>query len=248
MLMGDFNLPSISWSTINIDSHLNEESNKCAETLLSFLAVNFMSQCINHPTRKHNTLDLLLTNNVNSIIHTSAEDTSLSDHMLVSIEAKLKTGVKINNTNKNHSHTFRNLRLHDADYDQINQHLSEIDWVLLRSICTLEDFPELLYLTVLQVCELYCETKKVTNTNKLSRERRALKRKRVRLKAKRESLKSSNPKSRNLEPIRNEIYLIEEKIKVTVLEKQKLREEKAIQTVKKKTFLLTLFLVEGGGG
>ena len=86
MLMGDFNLPTISWSSINIDSYLNEESNKCAETLLSFFAVNFMSQCNNHPTRKHNTLDLLLTNNLNSIIHTSAEDTFLSGHMLVSIE------------------------------------------------------------------------------------------------------------------------------------------------------------------
>ena len=233
MLMGDFNLPAISWSSIKITSYLNEQANKCSEILLNFMAVNFLTQCINHPTRVHNTLDLLLTNNSKSIIHTSAEDTSLSDHMLVSIEAKLKPTDTSSISNKPQTHSFRNLKLHDADYDPINQHLSEIDWDLLRSVCTQQEFPELLYLTVLQVCELYCETKKVTNTNKLSRERRALKRKRARLKAKRESLKANNPQSISLEGIRNEIYSIEAKIKETILEQQKLREEKAIQTVKK---------------
>ena len=197
------------------------------------MAVNFLTQCINHPTRVHNTLDLLLTNNVNSIIHTSAEDTSLSDHMLVSIEVKLKPTDKSDiSGNKAQTHSFRNLKLHDADYDRINQQLSEIDWDLLRSVCTQQEFPELLYLTVLQVCELHCETKKVTNTNKLSRERRALKRKRTRLKAKREYLKVNNPKSKSLVDLRNEIYDIESKIKVTIFEQQKLREEKAVQTVK----------------
>lgn len=166
------------------------------------MAVNFLTQCINHPTRVHNTLDLLLTNNSNNIIHTSAEDTSLSDHMLVSIEAKLKptdTSDIINN--KPQTHSFRNLKLHDADYDQIKQHLSGVDWDLLRSICTQQEFPELLYLTVLQVCELYCETKKVTNTSKLSRERRALKRKRIKLKAKHQSIKTNNPQSKSLDKI-----------------------------------------------
>ena len=238
MLMGDFNLPSISWSTVNITSFQDEEGyaevTKCSEILLNFMAVNFLTQCIDHPTRVHNTLDLVLTNNSNSIIHTSAEKTPLSDHMLVTIEAKLKNDHKSDTaSNKPKPHTFRNLKLHDAEYEPINKHLGEIDWDLLRSMCTPEEFPELLYLTVLQVCELYCETKKVTNTSQLSRERRVLKRKRVRLKAKLEFLKVNNPKSKSVIEIRNEIYSIEEKIKQTIFDQQKMREEKAIQTMKK---------------
>ena len=234
MLMGDFNLPAISWSTINITSYLNEEANKCSEILLNFMAVNFLTQSIQHPTRVHNTLDLLLTNNSNAIIHTSAEDTSLSDHMLVSVEAKLRpTKNSVNSNKKPQPHSFRNLRLHDANYDKINQHLSDIDWDQLRSGCTQQEFPDRLYSTVLKVCELCCETKKVTNSNQLSRERRALKRKRLRLKAKRDSLKAKNPQSKSLEGLRNEIYSIEAKIKETIIEQQRLREEKAVQTVKK---------------
>lgn len=83
--------PSICWRTINITTYMNEEDYKSADILLNFLAVNFMSQCITHPTRVNNTLDLLLTNNTNSIIHTSAEDTTLSDHKLVFIKAILQT-------------------------------------------------------------------------------------------------------------------------------------------------------------
>ena len=194
-----------------------------------------MSQCINHPTRGQNTLDLLITNNTNSIIHTTAEDTPLSDHDIVFITADLKTHQPNVNTESNlPSHSFRNLKLHDANYEQIDNHLSEIDWDALRSCCTQEEFPELLHLTVLQVCELCCETKKITNKNKLNRERRVLKRKRVKLKAKRQAiLNSKNPNSNTLEAIRNQIFSLEDQIKETIKNQQRLREEKAVESLKK---------------
>ena len=233
MLMGDFNLPAISWDTINITNYASSEANKSADILLNFMAVNFMSQCIRHPTRAQNTLDLLITNNTNSIIHTSAEDTSLSDHDLVFITAEFKTNSQSAILNKKlPSHSFRTLKLHDVDYEQIDEQLSEIDWDALISCCTQEDFPELLYLTVLQVCELHCETKKVTNKNKLNRERRVLKRKRVKLKAKRQAVLNSNPKSKTLDVIRDEIYLIEDQIKETIKNQQRLKEEKVVETLK----------------
>ena len=233
MLMGDFNLPAISWDTINITNYASSEANKSADILLNFMAVNFMSQCIRHPTRAQNTLDLLITNNTNSIVHTSAEDTSLSDHDLVFITAEFKTNSQSAILNKKlPSHSFRTLKLHDVDYEQIDEQLSEIDWDALISCCTQEEFPELLYLTVLQVCELHCETKKVTNKNKLNRERRVLKRKRVKLKAKRQAVLNSNPKSKTLDDIRDEIYLIEDQIKETIKNQQRLKEEKVVETLK----------------
>ena len=235
MLMGDYNLPAISWDTINIQSYMSADANKCADILLNFMAVNFMSQCINHPTRGQNTLDLLITNNTNSIIHTTAEDTPLSDHDIVFITADLKTHQHNANPESNiPSHSFRNLKLHDANYEQIDNHLSEIDWDALRSCCTQEEFPELLHLTVLQVCELYCETKKITNKNKINRERRVLKRKRVKLKAKRQAiLNSKNPNSKTLEAIRDQIFSIEDQIKETIKNQQRLREEKAVESLKR---------------
>ena len=231
--MGDFNLPAISWETINITNYASTEANKSADILLNFMAVNFMSQCIHHPTREQNTLDLLITNNTNSIIHTSAENTPLSDHDIVFITADLKVNNANVSVNKElPSHSFRNLKLHDADYEQIDNHLSEIDWDALRACCTQEEFPELLYLTVLQVCEIYCETKKATSNNKLSRERRVLKRKRVKLKAKRQAVLNSNPKSTILDAIRDEIFSLEDQIKETIKNQQRLREEKVVECLK----------------
>ena len=233
IIMGDFNLPSISWSTIDI-TNTNLENSTSANILLNFLAANFMSQCITHPTRIDNTLDLLITNNKNSIIHTSAEDTSLSDHKLVSIKATLQNTNQSENTKpKFASHTFRNLHLHDAEYDKINNELSDIDWDTLKSCCSPEEFPELFYLTVLQVCENHCKVKKVTNTNQLSRERRTLKRKRVKLKAKLQSMKLNKAPLKCLEALRDEIYAIEDQIKSVILDGQRLREEKALEAIKK---------------
>lgn len=233
MIMGDFNLPDISWSTINIEHYKNVESTRCAETLLSFLAENFMSQCIKHSTRENNTLDLLLTNNVNSIIHTTAEDTSLSDHKIVLIKSLLTNqGEKVSPKFK--EHTFRNLNLRDADYEEINKHFSEIDWDELRTGCTQEEFPELLRLTVLQTCELYCKPKLITtNKSKSSRARYILKRKRLKLKKRLEAIKSANPNSPIIEELSNGIYSIEVEIKDIIIEQQRLREEKIVQAVKK---------------
>ena len=234
MLMGDYNFPDISWSTISIEKYKNIESTRSAEILLSFLAENFMSQCINHPTRENNTLDLLLSNNVNSIIHTTAEKLSLSDHKIVFIKSLL-TNQSENVLPKFQEHTFRNLKLRDANYDEINKHFSDIDWDELRSSCTEEEFPELLRLTVLQVCELYCKVKKITDKEKSKpcRQRYVLKRRRTKRKNRLEAIKTANPNSPIIAKILEEIASIELEIKESIIEQQRLREEKAVQAVLK---------------
>ena len=173
--------------------------------------------------------------NKNSIIHTSAEDTTLSDHKLVSIKAILRTSNRCASAeNKIKKNTFRNLNLYDADYEKISSHLSEISWDTLRSCCSQEEFPELFYLTVLQTCEIHCKVKKVGGKNQLSRQRRTLKRKRVKLKAKQQFMKLHNKNSKCLQAIRDEIYSIEDQIKETIIDQQRIREKKAIETIKKK--------------
>jgi hypothetical protein len=49
--------------------------------------------------------------------------------------------------------SFRSLNLEKADWEAINQNLSDMDWVSLKASCHDEnDFPELFRLTLLQVC------------------------------------------------------------------------------------------------
>ena len=80
-------------------------------------------------------------------------------------------------------HTFRNLKIHNADFDLINEHLSAVDWNELKLQCSEEEFPELFRLTVLQISELYCSTKSNNkrHENKFVKERRILNRKRRKL-------------------------------------------------------------------
>ena len=56
-------------------------------------------------------------------------------------------------------HTFRNLNLYKADFNKINEQLQAIEWDDLKSICPLEDYPELVKLTALQICEMYAPVK-----------------------------------------------------------------------------------------
>ena len=57
---GDFNLPDINWESYTItDTHNTRELN---EKYLEVFDINNLTQIVDFPTRKQNTLDLLLTN------------------------------------------------------------------------------------------------------------------------------------------------------------------------------------------
>ena len=79
--MGDFNLPAMSWKTVDVPER---RTTNASESLLSqFNDENFLSQCIDQPTRQKNILDLLLTNNANMVLQTDVSETPLSDHNLI---------------------------------------------------------------------------------------------------------------------------------------------------------------------
>ena len=78
IIAGDTNLPGVNW-----DDLTSRNTDYPAKALLSFMSENLLSQYVTVPTRKDNTLDVLLTNNSNLILHTSAEETPLSDHKIV---------------------------------------------------------------------------------------------------------------------------------------------------------------------
>ena len=89
IITGDFNFPNICWDTLSIktDSH---GSTSCAETLLQFMESEFLTQVVEEPTRKEgeeteNILDLIITNNTGIIKEVEINETTLSDHDLVSV-------------------------------------------------------------------------------------------------------------------------------------------------------------------
>ena len=81
IILGDLNLPSIQWETETINSEKADK--KCAESMLHFMDQLFLTQQVNEKTRKDkNTLDLILTNNQESVHSIMVEKVSktISDH------------------------------------------------------------------------------------------------------------------------------------------------------------------------
>ena len=59
LIEGDFNLPDINWRDLTISS--TQYPSRLNKTFLDIVADNSLEQIIDFPTRKDNTLDLILT-------------------------------------------------------------------------------------------------------------------------------------------------------------------------------------------
>ena len=234
IITGDFNLPNLTWHQNNY----SEESSKPTESedlLINFMEENLLCQYITQPTRNRNILDLFLTNNPNLVLQSNSTPTPLSDHNIVSVQTtynlnSTKTKVKLPIP----PDTFRGLNLYKADWDKINAHLELVVWDDLKSLCSADEFPELLRLTVLQVCMLYTPPKKNhTNcTNPFQRERNILRRRKRKVKRQISELSGRNKFSRKIEKLRAEIYDIDIKIKECINNQQASCEAKALENIK----------------
>ena len=188
IVLGDFNLPCLSWTDAPSplpNQQVNRNMSECAETLVTFMEKNFLSQYVDKPTRLNNLLDLFLTNDSNMVKQVTVSDTKLSDHRMIKVKSHY--GLKPTKSTKPGftPHTFRSLNFYKADFKQLNDHLSKVDWDELKSICHPTEFPELVRLTVLQICALHAPTKsfksKSARLSEYRRERRTLSRKKRKL-------------------------------------------------------------------
>ena len=111
LIMGDFNLPGIKWGD-NPNHERNSATSKLENLLLSFMENNLLSQYVSQPTRQRNILDLFLTNNHDLVLQTKSEETSISDHNVVSIQTTYNINAKVPHRKPNFGcHTFRSLNL-----------------------------------------------------------------------------------------------------------------------------------------
>ena len=75
----------------------------------------------------------------------------MSDHNLVKVHTTYNIQSTLNTKPHIPDGTYRSLDLHRADYEKINSHLRTIQWDQLKNLCSLEEFPELLRVTMFQV-------------------------------------------------------------------------------------------------
>lgn len=236
IVMGDFNLPCVNWVDISIQKAYNRDNTECAKTLLSFMEKNFLSQYVDVTTRQNNILDLCLMNTDRMILNISSDPTKLSDHKVVNITTKypLDTIPKAQAT-PSEPHTFRSLNMQKADFEKVQQHLQTVDWDVLRESCSAAEFPELLKLTVLQICELYIPEKVPSKKplNKHFRNRRSLRRNRRNLQTKLNTMQSLTPNQTNkIEKAKVKLEEIHCKIKESILDQKSEAERRAVQSIK----------------
>ena len=231
IITGDINLPGINWHDLTIK---RDSDFKSAQALMSFMTEHLLSQYVDTPTRGKNVLDLLLTNNSHLTLHITAEDTCLSDHRLVTVLTKQSMKPlppKPKPTFR--KHTFRNLNTHAADFDLINQHLKTVNWNDLRSLCSEQEFPELMRLTVLQICQMYT-TNKSTNKrhpNKYVRERKILNRKRRSLNHRLIKARNKNSPSNKTDKIEKELSKVIDQVKQSIINQKEAAEKRAVEAV-----------------
>ena len=229
IIMGDFNMPCINWADISIEKSYPKNTTDCARLLLNFMEHNFLSQYIDVPTRKDNILDLCLTNSERLVLKINSECTKLSDHNIVTITTGycLDTIPESKTNNPCQPHSFRSLNMNKADFDKIKDHLNTVDWDYLRNLCSAQEFPELLNLTVLQICQLYTPEKKgpQSTLNKHARNRRILRRKKRKLNQQLSRIESLTPTNKlEIIKVKQRLQSILDEIKESIYQ-QKIEEE-----------------------
>ena len=229
IIAGDTNLPGVNW-----DDLTSRNTDYPAKALLSFMSENLLSQYVTVPTRKDNTLDVLLTNNSNLILHTSAEETPLSDHKIVT--ALTTQSIKpLPPTEKPtfSKNTFRDLNIKKENLDPIRADIESVNWDELRSLCTEQEFPELFRLTILQICQIHCSSKSTTTRkpNQFAKERRILNRKRRRITNRLIIAKGKFAETQCINKIEKELTDVTDKIKESLKKQKEHEETHAIKTI-----------------
>lgn len=231
LILGDFNLPCLRWIDEPVPPQYQYQDLDSADILLSFMNANFLSQFVDKPTRQQNILDLVLSNQPNLIKHIEVSETELSDHNLIKVKSNF--GVKPPEHKKPPSkpHTYNNLNFYKAQFDEINLCIGNVNWDELYELCTPEDFPELVRLTILQICEQYTPTKhaRSKNLSKYKRERRALSRKKRKLTLRLENKKLNAAVKSNT---KKKLVNIMDEIKKSINDEHLKNEKEAVNKIK----------------
>ena len=154
-LYGDFNMRFIDWKTKELNSGSYEKSDKlCAQELLKSFETHMLNQLVKEPTRKDKSiLDLVITNNIDSVHCVEVDKTQLSDHDIVWCNLLYKKMTKIppeNNDNKDSP--LDSVNLNKADWTEIRSELSQINWKEILENKVVEEMHNIIENKIVNVC------------------------------------------------------------------------------------------------
>ena len=230
-ITGDFNMSEIDWHTGLLSPGCPTDVAECSKVLFSFMSKHLLNQYITIPTRGPNTLELFLTNDTRMVTNVSSTVTKLSDHNLVEVMLSHnplepeKSHVPIFDENE-----FRSLDFHNADFEIINQNLSNVNWDAIRSSCSFEQFPKLFTDTLFQICKASVPVKKVPTGR--PRQLNALRRKRKKLEARINALQTHNGCPDHIKSLQTKLALIHYDIKDAINRNLDFKEQKAVNKIK----------------
>ena len=231
-ISGDFNFPLIDWQSLSVSSGASSDTADSANCLLSFMSDHLMNQYVTVPTRENNILDLFITNNDNLVTNVSSTETDISDHNMVDIMISFNPASPYRpHVNTFDEDNFRSLNFFEADFDVLNQKFGEIDWEMLQSSCSDQDFPALFTDTLFQICKSVVPPKKVSagKPKALNSLRRRKKKLQTRLSAVQAIHGTQDQRARELQ---NQIALICYEIKEAINQHLNMREQKAASKIK----------------
>jgi len=231
MITGDYNLPAIDWQTCTVLPGGSADSQLSSRTLLEFMSEHLLSQYVLCPTRGSNVLDLFITNNDRLVTNVQSDPTSMSDHNVVDIMLAWNPvsidQAKVPSFDEN---SFRSLDFHRADFDALRNMLSEVNWELLRSSCSFEEFPVKFTDTLFQICS-ECVPCKTVPTGR-PRHVNALRRKRNRQTARVNALVDSDAHPDHIRNVRNKVALLQYDIRCAHTKKLDEKENRAVEKIK----------------
>lgn len=187
LVMGDFNLPSIDWTTGEINNARSVEDRKCAETFLNFIDSNLLIQQVHETTRADkNTLDLVLTNNDDWLHNITVEKTNLSDHDFVNVTLpNIFQNTPQEKQQYQPEHPLDELNLHKADWNSIREDLSVLNWdELIGSDTSVASMVEKLESEIIETTSKHAPKRLINQSEKklqIPRDRRAMIRRRKRI-------------------------------------------------------------------
>ncbi|MEL7079382.1 MAG: reverse transcriptase family protein [Cyanobacteria bacterium J06582_2] len=240
ILAGDFNFPNAKWC----EGTSQRPQGNSPESLMLCKLINTceshnLLQKINFGTRNtlagnSNILDLIFTNNHQLITSISHQQSTISDHNMISCTTAYNHPLHINSGNPNPTTptTLSSFNLNRANFVNITNSFNQIDWQELFQNKNSSECIEILESQVLKTLELNCPkftSRPGQSNSKIPRARRILFRQRKR---KRKLMESLNPLSPMRACLERDIKQLERNIDKLLKDERLHEETKAINNIK----------------
>ena len=179
IMLGDFNLPDINWSSLNP---------RCptAGSLFNLTNLTFLTQQLTEPTRNSNILDLIFCpdNIINSL---TVSDNFLSDHRIIYADTLIpvivpSTDQKNQSLNPPSTH-IETLDFNKANWPKLKESLNTIDWPTSFRGTSVKLYLQVAIESISEKCAMYVPPKRSKRNMifRFHRERKIIMRKRLKL-------------------------------------------------------------------